>query len=202
MGCSNRMQIAIDALSLFVRSLPKDCSFSIIGFGCNYQVEEIDGGGVVAYINENKQYALDLIKNYGANYGGTEILQPLIHAQSSLNSDKKKRIFLLTDGSVSAADQVIEQARTKNDTQRVFSFGLGSGCDRYLVENVAVAGRGTSTIVKDNDPNLNGLVIKALSNAMEPSLCDTRYGFNDQLTDAKEIFRNALISETRLMSPA
>ena len=53
----------------------------------------------------------------------------------------------------------------------------------------------------DNDPNLNGLVIKALSNAMEPSLKDTSYGFNDQLTEAKEVFRNSLISETKLMSP-
>ncbi len=145
---------------------------------------------------------MDLIKNYESDYGGTEILQPLIYAQSSLHSGKKKRIFLLTDGSVGAADRVIEKAREANETQRVFSFGLGSGCDRYLVEKVAVAGRGTSTIVKDNDPNLNGLVIKALSNAMEPSLCDTRYGFNDQLTDAKEIFRNTLISETRLISLA
>ena len=89
-----------------------------------------------------------------------------------------------------------------NDTQRVFSFGLGSGCDTFLVKNAALAGRGTSTIVGDNDPNLNGLVIKALSNAMEPSLCDTRYGFNDQLSDAKEIFRNSLISETRFLTSA
>ena len=53
---------------------------------------------------------------------------------------------------------------------RVFSFGLGSGCDQNLVKNVAFAGRGTSTIVEDNDPHLNGLVIKALSCAIEPSL--------------------------------
>ena len=55
---------------------------------------------------------------------------------------------------------------------RVFSFGLGSGCDKQLVENLALAGRGTSTIVNDNDPNLSGLVVKALSNATEPSLKD------------------------------
>ena len=64
---------------------------------------------------------------------------------------------------------------------RVFSFGLGSGCDKNLVEGSAQAGRGTSTIVKDNDPNLNGLVIKALASAMEPSFKDVEYGFNGQL---------------------
>lgn len=36
MGMCNRMQIAKDALSLFIRSLPKDSSFSIISFGNNH----------------------------------------------------------------------------------------------------------------------------------------------------------------------
>ena len=107
---------------------------------------------------------------------------------------------MLTDGSVSGPDNVINQARTHSDSIRVFSFGLGSGCDEYLVRNVAKAGRGTHTIVKDNDPNLNGLVIKALQSAMEPSLKDTQYGFNGKLTEAKEIYRNTLISETKLIS--
>ena len=61
----------------------------------------------------------------------------------------------------------------------MFTFGLGSGCDFRLVTDVAKAGRGTSTYVEDGSANLNGLVIKALSLAMDPSLCDTRYGFND-----------------------
>ena len=74
----------------------------------------------------------------------------------------KKRIFLLTDGCVSDKNKVIDQARQYNDKVKVFTFGLGSGCDKQLVENTASAGRGTSTIVKDNDPNLNGLVIRAL----------------------------------------
>lgn len=105
---------------------------------------------------------------------------------------------MLTDGAVSSRDTVIEQARKFNSSIRVFSFGLGQGCDKDLVTKVAQAGRGTSTIVGDNDPNLNGLVIRALSNAMEPSLCDTRYGFNDDLNEANEIFRNTLIMDSRL----
>lgn len=77
---------------------------------------------------------------------------------------------------------------------RVFTFGLGSGCDKNLVTKVAKAGRGTHTIVKDKDPNLNGLVIRALSNAMEPSLCDTKYGFNNILPHSgNEMYRNSLV---------
>jgi hypothetical protein len=44
---------------------------------------------------------------------------------------------------------VISQAKKHNTDIRVFSFGLGSGCDKELVVNVAKAGRGTHTIVED-----------------------------------------------------
>ena len=73
---------------------------------------------------------------------------------------------MLTDGAVGMPEQVIEQAKLHSEAVRVFSFGVGSGCDQYLVEKSARAGRGTSTLVKDNDPNLNTLVIKALSCSM------------------------------------
>lgn len=109
MSCQNRMAIAIDALDLFIRSLPKDCSFSIISFGSDYYVEEIGGSGVITYTNEDKEAALNLLKDFRSDYGGTNILQPLSHAQSELGSgEKKKRIFLLTDGTVSDPQSVVQ----------------------------------------------------------------------------------------------
>ena len=83
---------------------------------------------------------------------------------------------------------------------RVFSFGLGNGCDTHLVTQVARAGRGSYTIVKDKDPQLNGLVIRALASAMEPSLCNTRFGFNGELCEPQELYRNSLVLASKLMS--
>jgi len=83
---------------------------------------------------------------------------------------------------------------------RVFSFGLGNGCDTHLVTQVARAGRGTYTIVKDKDPQLNGLVIRALASAMEPSLSNSRYGFNGQLCEPEELYRNSLVLASKLMT--
>ena len=68
---------------------------------------------------------------------------------------------------------------THRDTIRVFTFGLGSGCDRNLVTTVARAGRGTYTIVSDEGEDLNGQVIRALQNAMQPSFKDVEFGWND-----------------------
>lgn len=61
----------------------------------------------------------------------------------------KKRIFLLTDGRVRDNSQCIEQARQFSEFARVFTFGLGSGCDTQLCEETAKAGRGTCSIVSD-----------------------------------------------------
>jgi hypothetical protein len=52
---------------------------------------------------------------------------------------------------------------------RVHSFGIGSGCSKYLVKEVAIAGRGSYSFVSDKD-NLNVKVIDALKKASNPSL--------------------------------
>ena len=197
--------MAKDALDIFIRSLPKGCKFSIISFGTKY-TSLIPS--VMDYDDESKQRTLDQIKNFTHNYGGTNILEPLTAAQKIYNSvntaapgDIKKRIFLLTDGSVGSPDEVIDQAKMYNDTCRVFSFGLGSGCDKNLVNKVAQSGRGTSTIVQDGCPNLKGLVIRALTNAMEPSLKEASWGWNSTtMSESEELYRNSLISSTCLMS--
>jgi hypothetical protein len=75
------------------------------------------------------------------------------------------RIFLLTDGQVENRDQVIQKCLTGRDSVRVYTFGLGSGCDVDMVKRAARNGRGTCSLVIDNETNLNGLVIAALAHA-------------------------------------
>ena len=112
----------------------------------------------------------------------------------------KKRIFILTDGNVGEPEKVIQQAQDHSDHCRVFTFGLGSGCDKNLVTQVANKGRGTSTIVRDGGEDLNGQVVRALQNAMEPSLKAVKLGWNDLLQDANEVFRNQLVHSTCIFS--
>ena len=37
MSCDNRMPLAVSALSLFIRSLPSNCTFSVISFGSHFE---------------------------------------------------------------------------------------------------------------------------------------------------------------------
>ena len=58
---------------------------------------------------------------------------------------------MLTDGSVGDRESVIRQASLYNDRIRVHTFGIGSGCDKTLVERTAKAGRGTCSLAGDHD---------------------------------------------------
>ena len=130
MWMNNRMKLAIEALSIFIRSLPVDCKFSVIGFGSYFQfLVGKDNNELLSYTNESRDHALAQIKTWEPDMGGTDILQPLSAAQDQANSGQQKRIFLLTDGDVDDPQSTISKAREKNSTCRVFSFGLGDGCD-------------------------------------------------------------------------
>lgn len=64
---------------------------------------------------------------------------------------------------------VIDLAKANSDKVTIHTFGVGNGCSKYLVKNVAKAGRGSYSFVEENE-NLKAKVIKALQKAVEPSL--------------------------------
>ena len=60
---------------------------------------------------------------------------------------------------------------SKNDDTKVFTFGIGNGYDEDLIKRFALAGRGSHSIVGDNDPkDLKAKVVNALRKASDPAL--------------------------------
>jgi hypothetical protein len=97
--------------------------------------------------------------------GGTKIFEPLNSViQNKMQDNIKKKVFLLTDGSVSKPELVIELVKKYNEVIKVHTFGIGSGCSKYLVKEVARAGRGSYCFVEENE-NLKSKVISALKKA-------------------------------------
>ena len=97
----NRMQLAKDALTVFIQSLPLECQFTIISFGSRSEaMKDGDGNTTIKYSDASKDQAISQIASFQANFGGTDILSPLKQVQEDYESDLKKRVFLLTDGAV------------------------------------------------------------------------------------------------------
>lgn len=131
------------------------------------------------YNNITKLEAIRATIKMEANYGGTDFLTPLELAKKVDQSIYKRRIFILTDGNVDNKLQVvnsIEDMCKKNDNVKVFTFGIGSGCDKDLVQRCSDVGNGFYSIVEDGEPKeLKIKVVRALWSASEPALQDCSF---------------------------
>ena len=67
-------------MKIFLRSLPHGSHFSIISFGSDYDLMKIDGVDKIKYDQKNIKNAIEQLDKFDANYGGTEILNPMKHA--------------------------------------------------------------------------------------------------------------------------
>ena len=86
----------------------------------------------------NNQAALERLSTFEANYGGTEILNPLkATVEQCSNTGKKLRIFLLTDGEVSNGREITDFVKENSEMARVFTFGIGKACDKKLCRDIA-----------------------------------------------------------------
>lgn len=96
------------------------------------------------------------INCFDSDLGGTEILNPLILCSSLKIGNREKRVFLLTDGEVDNKEQIFEYVRSNRDIMRIHTFGIGSGCDKELIEKTAIAGRGSFSFASDGSSDLSG----------------------------------------------
>ena len=102
------------------------------------------------YTAEVAESAIKMIQLFSADMGGTEILSPLQVAINQISKNAPQtRIFLLTDGDVTDPSSVIKAANTQKDNIRIYTFGIGDGCNKSMVEQVAQNGRGSCNLVAD-----------------------------------------------------
>jgi hypothetical protein len=159
---------AASALTLFLRSLPADCYFNVVGFGTRVeklypQSVKLDGSSLVR--------ATAHVANMRANLGGTQLLAPLadVLARPAI-AGYARQLFVLTDGQVANTEEVVACVAKATDA-RCFALGLGHGASRGLVEGIARAGRGAADFVLGE--GLERIVIRQLKQAMQPSLTGT-----------------------------
>jgi len=156
-----------EAMELFIRSLPADCFFNIVGFGSSYQT----------FFPNSKRYddntfnqALQYVAKLHADLGGTEIFQPL---QAIFNMPAipgySRQLFVLTDGEISNTEQVIDLVKRNSSRARLFSLGIGNSVSHHLVEGIARAGKGTSFFVVEGE-RIEKNVLKQLKDATQPAL--------------------------------
>lgn len=98
---------------------------------------------------ENISAAIRLLDQQRGS-GGTELLPAITQAMNlPREANISRSIVLVTDGYISGEEGVFEYIRKNLNQCNVFSFGIGSSVNRYLIEGVAKAGMGEPFIVTE-----------------------------------------------------
>jgi Ca-activated chloride channel family protein len=98
---------------------------------------------------ENVAKAIRLLEQQRGS-GGTELLPAVKQAMSiPRQAGISRSIVLVTDGYISGEQGVFDYIRENLNQSNVFSFGIGSSVNRYLIEGVAKAGMGEPFIVTE-----------------------------------------------------
>jgi hypothetical protein len=162
------MDQAREAVELFVRSLPRSCYFNIVSFGSRH---ELLWPQSQLYSPETAKKAIEYAQSMTANFGGTEILQPLEHLSSgvALVRGHPRQVLILTDGQVSNEQQVLSHVAATSSTTRYFALGIGADASLGLVEGIARHGGGSARFAYSNE-RLQKKVVEMLSEASQPRL--------------------------------
>ncbi|XP_063813620.1 von Willebrand factor A domain-containing protein 5A-like isoform X2 [Pseudophryne corroboree] len=164
-----RIQSAKETLVLLLKSLPLGCYFNIFGFGSHFESFFSES---VQYTQTSMEEAVKKVNEMEANFGGTEILQPLKKIYKTAGRPEHPRqLFVFTDGEVGNTKEVIAEVQKNSHNHRCFTFGIGEGASTSLIKGMARAGSGTSEFITGKD-RMQPKVLRALKCSLQPTVKD------------------------------
>ncbi|HEY9822774.1 MAG TPA: after-VIT domain-containing protein, partial [Candidatus Sericytochromatia bacterium] len=135
----------------FINGLNPNDTFTIIDFSNTTQQLS---AAPLPNTAQNRALAINYINQLQAN-GGTYLL-PGIQAVLKFPeapAGRLRSIVLLTDGYIGNENEILaEVQRELKSGNRLYSFGVGSSVNRFLLNRIAEIGRGTSQIVRQDEP--------------------------------------------------
>ena len=180
------MEMAKEALILFLQSLPAGSYYQIIGFGSDY--EKYDKKPK-EYIQKNIKESIKFIETLNANKGGTNIYDPLKDIYNSTkdynNIKLPKNIFLLTDGEIEDKTNTLNIIEENSNEFFVFSIGIGNYFDEDLIKNAGILGKGNYNFCTDIK-DLNEIIVNDIKNCSKPFKHDFEFTSN---LDEKNLFK-------------
>jgi Ca-activated chloride channel family protein len=109
------------------------------------------GPAPIASKPQNIRYTLDWLDTLSAA-GGTEMVTGIRAALDVPHDPARLRITVfLTDGYIGNEDQILAMVAEHMGDARLFSFGVGSAVNRYLLEEMAAMGRGAAQFVRPDE---------------------------------------------------
>lgn len=188
----SRIALVIQALKVFLKSLPVGVKFNICSFGSSYSFLWPKS---VTYNQQTLDEAIRHADTFTANYGGTEMLAPLQSAIERRYKDMPLDVLMLTDGETWNQQPLFSYLNVSVGESkapiRIFTLGIGNGVSHALIEGVAKAGNGFSQTVVE-DEKMDTKVVRMLKGALSPHVNDytleIKYHNKKTTTDEEDDF--------------
>jgi Ca-activated chloride channel family protein len=177
---------AKNALRAFVHGLNPHDSFNIIQFASDFSVFSKES---VPFTEENVQRADDGIDRLDAA-GGTEMLAPLQHALNLPRDPKRLPIIVfLTDGQVGNEAQILKEVQDHLGPARIFTFGVDTAPNDYLLRKLAELGRGTFEFVLPTQ-NLEEIIARFQNRIASPLMTNVKVDWSG--LEVEEVYPTAV----------
>ncbi len=168
------------AMRQCLRNLDEHDTFQIIRFSNS---ASRFGPTPVAATPENVQRAFQFINGLRAD-GGTMMIRGVRAALDFPHDENRLRIVsFMTDGYIGNESEILAAVQEKVKSARIFSFGVGTSVNRYLLEHMAKLGRGAVAYVGLHD-NTGDKVDQFYERATRPAMADIEIDWgNMEVTD-------------------
>jgi hypothetical protein len=124
-----RINLAVQALKVFLKSLPIGVKFNICSFGSHHSFLWPRS---VTYSQQTLDEAMRHADTFSADFGGTEMLPPLRATIEQRYKDSSLEVMMLTDGETwnqQALSSYLNESITESKAPiRVFTLGIGLVC--------------------------------------------------------------------------
>jgi Ca-activated chloride channel family protein len=117
--------------------------------------------------------------------GGTE-MQPALDYTLSIPSERAnvlRLVVFLTDGDVGNEDSLMRLLDTKLGSARVFTFGIGSAPNEYLMRRLAELGRGQSRFIRSHE-DIGAVMSDFFRTLDQPALTNVKLEWHDKSGNA------------------
>ncbi|KAL6819833.1 VIT domain-containing protein [Trichoderma camerunense] len=172
MGGGQKIPNVVDALKIFLKSMPVGTKFNICSFGSHY---EFLWERSMTYEEGTLETAMNHVSGFSANFGGTEMYRPMEDVFKRRYKDLNLEVILLTDGEIWSQEALFNLINTQvsesKGAVRVFTLGVGTDVSHALIEGVARAGNGFAQTVGENE-KMDRMLIRMLKGALTPHVTD------------------------------
>jgi len=167
-----KIHTLVDALKVFLKSLPTGVKFNICSFGSSHSFLWDKSK---LYSQSSLNEAIQHVETFSANFGGTEMLTPVKDTLNRRYKDMPLDVFLVTDGQIWNSAELFnylnDEIQVKKAPVRIFTLGIGNDVSHSLIEGVARAGNGFSQAVGNNE-KFENKVVRMLKAGLTPHITD------------------------------